>query len=153
MKETLAFYNDSVEKIRQSLVFDYSVMDELFTFVGAKCRRYYVWTAIAYTRTGRPYYFYRLCEHRNTEELFEFDLTLPKVKKVYCDEAFTYDKMYANQAIQKKGAMTNRIENLNSQLRDKIAYLVRRTKAHAKSVEWLNYRLALFFNAKNLRLG
>jgi len=48
--------------------------------------------------------------------------------------------------------MTNKIENLNSQLRDKISYLVRKTKAHAKSAEWLDYRLAIFFNAKNLRL-
>ncbi|WP_456485460.1 hypothetical protein [Hydrogenimonas sp.] len=48
--------------------------------------------------------------------------------------------------------MTNKIENLNSQLRDKISYLVRRSKAHAKSVEWLDYRLAIFFNAKNLGL-
>jgi len=33
--------------------------------------------------------------------------------------------------------MTNKVENLNFQLRDKISYLVRRTKAHAKSEEWL----------------
>jgi len=125
-------------------------MDELFTFVGYKTNRYYVWTAMAFTQTGKPFYFYRLCKHRNTDELFEFDLDLPRVNKVYCDEAFTYDKMYANKAIQAKGAMTNIIENLNSQLRDKIAYLVRRTKAHAKSVEWLNYRLARFFINKNL---
>ena len=46
--------------------------------------------------------------------------------------------------------MTNIIENLNSQLRDKISYLVRRTKAHAKSVEWLDRRLSIFFVNKNL---
>ena len=48
--------------------------------------------------------------------------------------------------------MTNKVENVNSQLRDKISYLVRRTKAHAKSEKWLNYRLAIFFNDKNLSL-
>ena len=48
--------------------------------------------------------------------------------------------------------MTNKVENVNSQLRDKISYLVRRTKAHAKSEEWLNYRLAIFFNDKNFSL-
>jgi len=53
---------------------------------------------------------------------------------------------------KEKGQWTNKVENLNSQLRDKISYLVRRTKAHAKSEEWLNYRLVIFFNAKNLRL-
>ena len=127
-------------------------MDELFTFVHAKSNRYYVWTAIAYTKTGKPFYFYRLSKHRNTDELFEFDLDLPKVKRVYSDEAFAYDAMYAEKSIQGKGAMTNKIENLNSQLRDKISYLVRRTKAHSKSVKWLDYRLAIFFNAKNLGL-
>ncbi len=125
-------------------------MDELFTFVAHKANKYYVWTAMAYTRTGKPFYFYRLCERRTTDELFEFDLDLPKVKRVYCDEAFTYDTMYADKAIQAKGAMTNVIENLNSQLRDKVAYLVRKTKAHAKSPEWLDYRLARFFINKNL---
>jgi len=30
-------------------------------------------------------------------------------------------------------------------MRDKISYLVRKTKAHTKSFEWLDYRLALFF--------
>jgi len=58
--------------------------------------------------------------------------------------------MYVDKAIQGKGTMTNKIENLNSQLRDKISYLVRRTKAHTKSPQWLDYRLVIFFNAKNL---
>ena len=48
--------------------------------------------------------------------------------------------------------MTNKIENLHSQLRDKISYLVRKTKAHSKSQKWLDYGLAIFFNTKNLRL-
>ena len=46
--------------------------------------------------------------------------------------------------------MTNIIENLNSQLRDKISYLVRRTKAHTKSFDWLDKRLSIFFVDKNL---
>jgi IS1 family transposase len=50
-------------------------------------------------------------------------LDLPKVQKVYCDEAFAYDTMYADKVIQGKGGMTNRIENLNSQLRDLVCTL------------------------------
>ena len=125
-------------------------MDELFTFVKHRTNGYYVWTAIAYTSTGKLFYFYRLCKRRNTDELFEFNLDLPKVNIIYCNKAFTYDRMYANKVIQAKGAMTNIIENLNSQLRDKTAYLVRRTKAHTKSPQWLDYRLARFFINKNL---
>jgi len=152
MRETVEFYKESIKKIRDSLLFEYSIMDELFTFVGTKSNRYYVWTAIAYTTSGKPYYFYRLCKQRTTDELFELELDLPKVQRVYSDEAFTYTTIYGEKAIQGKGAMTNRIENLHSQLRDKISYLVRKTKAHAKSADWLDYRLAIFFNAKNLRL-
>jgi len=127
-------------------------MDELFTFIGNKSNRCYIWSAIAYTKTGRCFYFYRLCKQRTVDKLFEFEFDLPKVKHVYSDEAFAYNAIYGEKSIQGKGAMTNKVENLNSQLRDKISYLVRRTKAHAKSEEWLNYRLAIFFNAKNLRL-
>jgi len=53
----------------------------------------------------------------------------------------------------RKSRITNIIENLNSQLRNKISYLVRRTKAHAKSYEWLDNRLAWFFTNKNLKGG
>jgi len=40
--------------------------------------------------------------------------------------------------------------NLNFQLRDKISYLVRKTKAYSKSDFWLDGRLAMFFVNKNL---
>jgi len=36
-------------------------------------------------------------------------------------------------------------------MRDKISYLVRRTKAYAKSFEWLDNRLAMFFLNLNLK--
>jgi hypothetical protein len=36
-------------------------------------------------------------------------------------------------------------------MRDKISYLVKRTKAHAKSFECLNNRLAMFFVNLNLK--
>ncbi|WOE70768.1 hypothetical protein RZR97_04145 [Hydrogenimonas thermophila] len=62
MKQTIEFYQESIQKIRDSLSFEYSVMDELFTFVGTKLNKYYVWAAIAYTKTGKPFYFYRLCK-------------------------------------------------------------------------------------------
>ena len=51
----------------------------------------------------------------------------------------------------RKSRITNIIENLNSQLRDKISYLIRRRKAHTKSYEWLDNHLAWFFTNKNLK--
>ena len=94
MRETIEFYKDSIDKIKESLRFEDSVMDELFTFVKRKRDRYYIWTAIAYTKSGKPYYFYRLCKQRDAQELFEFKLTLPKTKRVYSDEAFSYESVY-----------------------------------------------------------
>ena len=59
--------------------------------------------------------------------------------------------MYGGKATQKKSKFTKIVENLNSQMRDKISYLVRKTKAHSKSFEWLDNRLAMFFVNLNLK--
>lgn len=126
------------------------IMDELYTYIKSKKKRYYVWTAMAFTKTGKKFYFYYLSKNKTTQTLFLFNKELPKVNRVYSDGNFAYDSVYANKVIQEKSAKTNIIENLNSQLRDKISYLVRRTKAYSKSEQWLDYRLALFFNSKNL---
>ena len=126
------------------------VMDELYTFIGKKTKRYYVWASIAVTQTGKKFYFYHLSKYKNAGALFEFNLNLPKTDKIYCDGCFSYDKIYGDKATLEKSKYTNLIENLNSQMRDKISYLVRRTKAHSKSFEWLNSRLAIFFVNKNL---
>ena len=52
--------------------------------------------------------------------------------------------MFKKRATQKKSKFTNIVGNLNSQMRDKILYLVRKTKTHAKSFGWLDNRLAKF---------
>jgi IS1 family transposase len=55
-----------------------------------------------------------------------FNQDLPKVDRIYADGNFAYDSVYGDKAIQEKSGTTNIIENLNSQLRDKISYLVRK---------------------------
>lgn len=128
------------------------IMDELYTFISNRQNRYYVWTSIAVTPTGKKFHYYHLSHRKTVDDLFEFNLHLPQTNRVYTDENFSYKNIYGAKAIQEKSAMTNIIENLNSQLRDKISYLVRKTKAHSRSEQWLDYRLAIFFNAKNLGL-
>jgi len=125
-------------------------MDELFTFYRKKSDKAYIWTAIAVTPTGKYFYFYHLSKQKRAYDLFEFNLDLPKTEIVYSDGNFSYDTVYGSRAIMKKSKVTNIIENLNSQLRDKLSYLVRKSKAHAKSFDWLDKRLALFFVHKNL---
>jgi len=141
-----------MERINEEIQFSHMIMDELYTFVQSKSKKYYVWTSIGVTTTGKKFYFYHLSKRKTVEELFNFNLDLPKVDRVYSDENFSYHNIYGDKVIQEKSGITNIIENLNSQLRDKISYLVRRTKAHAKSSLWLDYRLAIFFISKNLGL-
>ncbi len=126
------------------------IMDELYTFIGKKRKRYYLWTSIAVTSTKKYFYYYHLSKNKDSGALFNFNEDLPKVDKVYTDGCFSYDRIYGDKATLEKSKMTNIIENLNSQLRDKVSYLVRRSKAHAKSFDWLDKRLAIFFVDKNL---
>jgi IS1 family transposase len=133
-----------------NLKFTHMIIDELFTFVETKTKKCYLWASIAVTTSGRYFYFYHLSRKRDHMSLFEFNLDLPKTQRVYSDGCFSYNKIYGDKAILEKSKITNIIENLNSQLRDKISYLVRKTKAHAKSYEWLNNRIAMFFVNKNL---
>ena len=76
-------------------------MDE-FTFIANKTNRYYIWSAVAYIKTRRRCYFYRLYKKRTGDELFELELCLPKVKRVYSDEAFMYNAVYDKKFIQGK---------------------------------------------------
>ena len=109
------------------------IMEELYTFIHRnKSKKYYVWTFIGVTSTGKKFYFYHLSKRKTVEELFNFNLDLPKVDRVYSDENFSYHNIYGDKVIQKKPVIINIIENLNSQLRDKVSYLVQRIKAHTK---------------------
>jgi IS1 family transposase len=125
-------------------------MDELYTFTVKKREKAYLWSAIAVTKTKRYYYFYYLSRDKSSGALFNFKDDLPQVDVIYTDGNYAYDSIFGSKATMKKSAMTNIIENLNSQIRDKISYLVRKTKAHSKSFDWLDKRIAWFFVNKNI---
>ena len=142
-------YNQFISMIKKlKLVFSYLCLDELYTFIG---NRVYVWSAVGVTKTGRKFYFYHLSRKKNIDSLISFNFDLPKVDKYYTDGHFAYSNVYGNKASQTKSKFTNIVENLNSQMRDKISYLVRKSKAHSKSFDWLDNRLALFFVELNLK--
>ena len=126
------------------------VIDELYTFVREKSNKSYVWVSVLVTKTGRKFYFYHVSSKKNSKELLKFSFELPKVNKVYCDGNLAYNSVYGNKATMEKSKFTNIVENVNSQLRDKVSYLVRKSKAHAKSAEWLKNRLAMFFVNLNI---
>ncbi len=145
-------YNYFLDILKKSkLVFSYLCLDELYTFYGNKRNRVYIWSAVGVTKIGRKFYFYHLSKRKNIYSLLSFNFTLPKVEKYYTEGHFVYLNVYGKKATQQKSKFTNIVENLNSQMRDKISYLVRRTKAHAKSFKWLNQRLAMLFVELNLK--
>ena len=80
-------------------------MDELYSFYKIKRCKCYVWTAIAFSRSGRKFYFYYLSKHKDNLALFDFNQTLPQVDTVYADNCFTYDKIYGNKAILGKSGI------------------------------------------------
>jgi len=57
-----------------------------------------------------------------------FNFYLPKIDKYYTDGHFVYYNIYGKKACQEKSKYTNLVENLNSQMRDKISYFMRKTK-------------------------
>lgn len=145
-------YNYFLNILKKSkLVFSYLCLDELYTFYGNKGNRVYIWSAVGVTKTGRKFYFYHLSKRKDIDSLLSFNFDLPKVDKYYTDGHFAYSNVYGKKVTQQKSKFTNIVENLNSQMRDKISYLVRRTKAHSKSFDWLNQRLAMFFVELNLK--
>ena len=134
-----------------NLVFLYLCLNELYAFYAKKENKAYVWSAVGITKIGRKFYFYFLLKKKDIESLLSFNFDLLNVEKYYTDGNFAYSNVYGKKVSQKKSKYTNLVENLNSQMRDKVSYLVRKTKAHAKSFEWLNQRLAVFFVELNLK--
>ena len=114
-----------------------------------KMKEYKDWSVVGGIKTGRKFYF--LSKKKNIDSLLLFNFDLPKVERYYTDVHFAYSNVYGDKASQKKLKYTNLVENLNSQMRDKISYLVRKTKVHAKSFKWLNQKLAMFFVELNLK--
>ena len=141
MKMYKELYNKFLTMLSETpIVFSYLCLDELYTFIKNKQNRVYIWSAVGVTKTGRKFYFYFLSKNKNIKSLLSFNFDLPKVEKYYTDGHFAYENVYGVKASQKKSKYTNLVENLNSQMRDKISYLVRKTKAHSKSFEWLDNR-------------
>jgi len=84
---------------------------------------------VGVTERGRRFSFYPLSRKKDSKSLFRFNLELPKGEKYYTDGRFGYENGYGKRTSLKKSRLTNIVENLNSQMRDKISYLVRRSKA------------------------
>ena len=88
-------------KLNKEIKFEYMIIDELYTYIGNKKNRHYVWASIALTKTGKKFYYYYLSKHKTTQALFFFNNDLPNVNTVYSDGNFAYDSVYGDKAIRK----------------------------------------------------
>ena len=64
LKKYKELYDHFIKLLKETkLVFSYLSMDELYTFIGKKEIRAYVWTAVGVTKRGRKFCFYHLSFH------------------------------------------------------------------------------------------
>jgi IS1 family transposase len=124
------------------------VLDEIYTFIGSKQKRWYIWTAWAQGPRSERYAWYYVSETKDTEALQIFLKHLPRAEKYFTDGNQTYSGWLGPQVVVGKGAMTNLIESINSQIRQYVSRLHRKTKAYAKSARALEESLALAFISK-----
>jgi len=121
------------------------------TIKSRKNKRYIFTFIVELKRNKERYYGFHI-GNNNSSELFNIIneyFNFKYIDNVFCDGNIAYDKYFGSKATCQKSSFTNLIENLNSQLRDKIAGLVRKTKAHYKIQNSMNFDLQNFFNDKN----
>jgi len=133
-------YREYIERIKEvGFAFVYFIMDELYSFVKRKRNRVYIYTAIGVTKNNQYFYFYYISKEKSSGALFNFKDDLPNIERIntiYCDGNLAYNNIFDKKATMQKSKKTNIIEeNLHSQMRNKISYLVRKTKAHSKSLD------------------
>ena len=123
--------------------FEATVLDEIYSFAGAKAHRCYVFTAYCITDTGFVARYARAFEHCSIRSLILFLRDLPPAKMYFSDGAPMYGHVLTTKVLQEKGAVTNLVESFNAQVRQYTSTLRRRTRAYAKDLEGFAQRLAL----------
>jgi IS1 family transposase len=114
--------------------------------VGRKAKKVYVWTARAERADGSVERFVYVSPFKDIRGLTGFLLELPRAHFYFSDGNPAYGTLMAQQ---KKGAQTNRVESFNSQLRQYVGFLRRKTKAYAKRLDHLQLDLYLITNGLN----
>lgn len=132
--------------------FNELIIDEVYTFINnRKNNKYYIFTALGIDKNNNKYPFYHLCNHKNFNDLLNFDSQIPHSNVVYSDCNPLYAGYYGSINIAKKGVKTNLIESLNSQIRQFNSSLKRKTKCYAKDFDMLNKTLAQTFITKIIK--
>lgn len=121
------------------------VLDEVYTYIGSKQNRCYVWTALGFSARGERLAFFHVDKTSGEAGLLRFLKHLPRANRYYSDGNPAYASVLGTQVASIKGVKTNLVESLNSQLRQYVSRLRRKTKAYAKSWSALTHSLANIF--------
>lgn len=121
-------------------------VDEVYTFYLDKKTKSYIWTCIG-RLDGKTYRYFHLSMNKKVENALDFKARIPDADFVYSDKNFTYEAVFGEKNIAQKGAKTNLVESLNSQLRQYCSKIRRKTKSYAKSFINLRNHLAFLFLA------
>lgn len=116
---------------------DFLVIDEIYSYENRKNNRVYIWTAIGFNERGEKLCFAHVDRSKGDFGLLNFCARLPRANQIFCDGNIAYRNIFGSQAIVGKGIKTNLVESLNSQLRQYVSRLRRKTKAYAKSMKAL----------------
>jgi IS1 family transposase len=116
------------------------IIDEMYSYVGSKSNRCYIWTGLV-LYDNQKYPVFHISKTKGINDLDEFVRDLPNFDIVYSDKNPVYKEYYGKRNISQKGIETNLVESLNSQLRHYCSQLIRRTKTYAKCMVSLNANL------------
>lgn len=119
------------------------IIDEIYTYIGKKTKRYYIFTAVGYDDLDSRYPFYYLTQSINYNDLYNFESTLPAAQSYYSDGALIYNMFFGSKITAQKSVQTNLVESLNSQVRQYVSSVKRKTKCYAKLFSELDKKLAM----------
>lgn len=141
-------------------------IDEMYSFINGKYnnkrnknlkkqrinKRYIFTFIVELKRNKQRYYDYHIANNTSSAlfDVINNYFNYSSIQTVFCDGNIAYNKYFGNKATCQKSFQTNIIENLNSQIRDKLYGFVRKTKAHYKKQDSMEFDLNFFFNNKNV---
>ena len=130
-------------------------LDELWSFVGSKANKRWIWIALC--RRTRQIVSYFIGE-RSQESCWRLWSWIPRNYRhasTFSDFWESYQTVFGtlgqdHQSVGKETGETAHVERWNNTLRQRLARFVRRTLSFSKSDEYHEYALALFIHEYNL---
>ena len=132
-------------------------LDELWSFVGQKANKRWIWIALC--RRTRQIVSYFIGDHSQEScwRLWHFIPRSYRHCQTFSDFWETYQTVFGllgkdHQSVGKETGQTAHVERWNNTLRQRLARFVRRTLSFSKSDEYHEIALQLFIHEYNLKV-